>query len=148
MVGVVVPKSLEGQVSSRSSVVRWLFEEVWSQGETEALASRIGPLTFHYAGTARRTDGGELALIIDRWREGFPDLQFSVEDLIEQGDRVAVRARLQGTHLGPWRDLPASGRRMDIDVAMFFRWEQDQIVEIWEVDDAARRDQQLKDPSP
>jgi predicted ester cyclase len=148
MVGVVVPKSLEGQVSSRSSVVRWLFEEVWSQGETEALASRIGPLTFHYAGTARRTDGGELALIIDRWREGFPDLQFSVEDLIEQGDRVAVRARLQGTHLGPWRDLPASGRRMDIDVALFFSWEQDQIVEIWEVDDAVRRDQQLKDPSP
>jgi len=108
----------------------------------------LGGLTFHYAGTARQTNGDELAVIINRWRDGFPDLQFSVEDLIEQDDRVAVRARLQGTHLGPWRDLPASGRRMDIDIAMFFRWEQDQIVEIWEVDDAARRNDQLKEPMP
>ena len=135
-------------MSSRSSLVRWIFDEVWSQGQTDALGSLLGPLTFHYAGAARQTSGDELAGIINRWRAGFPDLRFAVEDLVEQEDRVAVRARLQGTHLGPWRDLPASGRRMDIDVAMFFRWEGDQIAEIWEVDDAARRDQQLRDPSP
>ena len=135
-------------MSSRSSLVRWLFDEAWSQGQTDAVGSLLGPLTFHYGGAARQTNGEELAGIIDRWRAGFPDLRFTVEDLVEQEDRVAVRARLQGTQLGPWRDLSASGRRMDIDVAMFFRWEGDQIVEIWEVDDAARRDQQLSDPSP
>jgi predicted ester cyclase len=135
-------------MSSRSSLVRWLFDEAWSQGQTEELGRLLGPLTFHYAGTARQTSGEELAAIIERWRAGFPDLRFTVEDLVEQEDRIATRARLQGTQLGPWRDLPPSGRRMDIDVAMFFRWEGDQIVEIWEVDDAARRDQQLSDPSP
>ena len=134
-------------MSSRSSFVRWLFDERWSQGQTETLANLLGPLTFHYAGAARQINGEQLAAIIDRWREGFPDLQFSVEDLVEQDDLVAVRARLQGTHVGPWRDLPGSGRRVDIDVAMFFRWEEDQIVEIWEVDDAARRTEQLKGAS-
>lgn len=134
-------------MSSRSSFVRWLFDEVWSQGHTEALRSRLGPLHFHHAGAVRQTDGSELAAIIERWREGFPDLSFSVEDLIEQGDRIAVRARLQGTHLGPWRELHATGRRMDIDVAMFFRFDEDRLVEVWEVDDAARRDRQLGDPT-
>lgn len=128
---------------SRSDLVRWLFDVAWSQGQTDALGDRFGALTFHHGGAVVQTDGDELAAIIGRWREGFPDLRFSVEDLIEQDDRIVVRARLQGTHLGTWRELPASGRRMDIDVAMFFRWEGERLVEIWEVDDAARRDRQL-----
>jgi MFS family permease len=36
------------------------------------------------------------------------DRSLTLEDLVEEDDRVAVRARSQGTQLGRWRDLPAS----------------------------------------
>lgn len=123
--------------------VRWLFASAWSEGETDSLGERIGEVTFHYGGSAVATDGDRLRTLIGQYREGFPDLRFEVEDLIEQGDRIAVRARLRGTHLGTWRDLAPTGREVDIDVAMFFRFEGERLIEVWEVDDAARRDRQL-----
>lgn len=130
-------------MGAKAAFIRSLFDEAWSQGRTETLTESVGELTFHYGGNATSTDGAALAKVIRSYRTGFPDLRFEVEDLIEDGDTVAVRARLRGTHEGPWRDLPATGRTIEYDVAMFFRFDGDRLVEVWEVDDAARRDRQL-----
>ena len=87
-----------------------------------------------------------LHALITNWRTGFPDLTFEVCDLVEQADLVAARARLRGTHIG----RPATGRRIDYDVAFFVRWEEDRLAEVWEVDDGARRERQLTltEPGP
>lgn len=130
-------------MSPREELIRWLQDAAWSRGETATLGDRLGSMTFHYGGSARSLDGNDLRQLIDRWREGFPDLSFEIEDLLEQGDRIAARLRLRGTHRGPWRGMPPTGRAMDIDVMMFFRFDGDALVEIWEVDDATRRDHQL-----
>lgn len=130
-------------MGARAEFIEWLFDDVWSQGRTEGLGDRIGALTFNYGGTARQTDGDDLRALVDSYRTGFPDLTMDVEDVIEDGDRAAVRIRMRGTHLGTWRDRPATGRSIDLDVAFFLRFEGDRLVEVWEVDDAARRDRQL-----
>jgi predicted ester cyclase len=130
-------------MGTHGDFVRWLLEVAWTQGETETLGDELPGLTFHHGGVERQTDGDDLAAIIHRWLEGFPDLRFEVADLLEQEDRVAVRARLSGTHHGTWRGLSATGKRIEYDVAMFFRWEDDRLVEVWEIDDTARRDRQL-----
>ncbi len=130
-------------MSARERFVRQTFVEAWSQGRTEVVEEHIGDVIFHYGGDGRRTDGQELGSVIERWRDGFPDLQFAIEDLVEGNDRVAVRARLRGTHLGPWRSIAPTERAIDIDVMMFFVWKDGRLAEIWEVDDAQRRDRQL-----
>jgi predicted ester cyclase len=130
-------------MSSRTRFVEWLFGTVWTQGETDAVDQEISELTFHYGDTRRRMDGAALREVIERWRTGFPDLRVDVEDVVEQDDRVALRARLRGTHLGPWRDLEATGRSIDMEVMMFLRWQDDRLVEVWELDDAPGRDRQL-----
>lgn len=130
-------------MDSRAEFVRWLFDEVWSQGRTEALGDEIGAVTFHYGGTTRETDGHDLKALVTSYRTGFPDLTLDVEDVVENADRVAVRLRMRGTHLGTWRDRPATGHSIDLDVAFFLRFDCDRLVEVWEVDDAARRDRQL-----
>ncbi|MEX2550277.1 MAG: ester cyclase [Nitriliruptoraceae bacterium] len=126
-----------------AGLVRWLFAAAWSDGETGSLPERVGAVTFHYGGSARETDGRALQDLITAYREAFPDLRFVVEDLVERGDRVAVRCRFTGTHRGRWRGFEPTGRTVDFDVAMFFRFEGGRLVEVWEVDDAARRDRQL-----
>lgn len=126
-------------MTSRSDFIRATFTEAWSRGESAFLEDGIGEVVFHYGGQQRQMNGRELRAVIEAWRTGFPDLTFTIEDLLEQGERIAVRAHLRGTHEGPWRGLLATGREFGIDVMMFFRFEQEQLVEIWEVDDALHR---------
>ena len=49
------------------------------------------------------------------WREGFPDIHCDVDDLIEEGDRVAWSVRAKGTHQGDFMGIPATGRTIDFD---------------------------------
>lgn len=130
-------------MDARVEFIRATFEEAWSRGRSAFLEDEVGDVLFHHGGERRLVNGRELRSVIESWRAGFPDLEFTVEDLIGQGERVAVRARLRGTHEGTWRGVPATGRKVDIAVMMFFRFEQERLVEIWEVDDALRRDRQL-----
>lgn len=43
-------------------------------------------------------------------RAAFPDIHYTVDDLVADGDRVAVRWHWTGTHRGPFRDFPATGK--------------------------------------
>jgi steroid delta-isomerase-like uncharacterized protein len=61
----------------------------------------------------------------------FPDLEATIEDLLADGDRVAVRTRLQGTQVGPLFGSPGTGQVMSIETMAFFRVQGGLIVEEW-----------------
>lgn len=46
------------------------------------------------------------------FRRAFPDLQFTIEDLIAEGDKVACRLSTRGTHLGTFLDVAPTGRKV------------------------------------
>lgn len=119
------------------SLVRWLFEAVWSRGETDDLAQRLGVHTFHYRDSTVELDPAGLTSVVDGWRTGFPDLELRIVDLVADGDLVATRCRLTGTHLGPWRGRRPTGHVVDMGVMMFFRFDETGLVEAWELDDMA-----------
>jgi steroid delta-isomerase-like uncharacterized protein len=86
------------------------------------------------AGTARLELPGEEVIdgrdeVADTYRDlftGFPDL--SIPDLepgslSHHGDVVIAESRLQGTHLGPFRGLPSTGRRMDVPLVAIFEFD-------------------------
>jgi steroid delta-isomerase-like uncharacterized protein len=80
-----------------------------------------------------------LALVHD----AFPDLEFTFEDMIAEGDTVAVRWTLRGTHLGEWRGIPASGNPIQITGMHFIRIEEGKIVEEWRNADTLLMAQQM-----
>ncbi len=129
-------------MTPRAALVRRSFDDLWSRGD-EGVAREIGAVTFHHGGATVEVDATGLVALVGAWRRGFPDLVFTVEDLVEEQDRIAVRARMRGTHTGTWRGREPTGRPIDVDVMMFFRFEGDDLVEIWEVDDRLRRTEQL-----
>jgi predicted ester cyclase len=65
------------------------------------------------------------------------DLHVDIEDLVEAGDRVAVRARITGTHVGEFGGLPATGRRFDASFMSIERAAGGRLVERWEIPDNA-----------
>jgi len=61
----------------------------------------------------------------------FPDLQFTVEDMIAEGDKVASRVTARGTHKGDFQGLPATGKQVTQTGIDILRIAGGKIVERW-----------------
>jgi len=78
------------------------------------------------------------------FREAFPDLQNTLEDMVAEGDRVAMRFRGSGTHLGETEAFGSpTGKRMEITGITIKRLSDGKIVEAWTNFDALGMMQQL-----
>ena len=69
-------------------------------------------------------------------RAAFPDLHFTIEDLIAEGDKVVVRAKVVGTHQREFMSMPATGKKVTILNVTIFGIAGGKIVERWTVFDA------------
>jgi steroid delta-isomerase-like uncharacterized protein len=67
--------------------------------------------------------------IIAMMRSGFPDIQWAIEDIITENDKVAVRFTMRGTHQGEFFGVPATGKPIDVQAMNFYRLAGDQIIE-------------------
>ena len=73
----------------------------------------------------------------------FPDLHFTMEDQLVEGDRVAHRWHATGTHTGPLGAAPPTGKSVDIDGLIIDRVVDGKVQERWEQFDQTRMLQQL-----
>jgi predicted ester cyclase len=74
---------------------------------------------------------------------GFPQYQLIAVDMIAEGDQVAVKARLVGTHRGEYNGIPATGRSVDVPFHITYRIKGGKIVDHWMVLDSMVFLQQL-----
>ena len=86
----------------------------------------------------------------NHWKEfvagmlnAFPDLHFTMEDQLIQGDRVAFRWRATGTHQGPLGAAPPTGKTIAVDGLIVDRLVEGKVQERWEQFDQALMLQQL-----
>jgi predicted ester cyclase len=69
--------------------------------------------------------------LITMLRTAFPDLRFEIEDLIAEGDTVAGRLTMNGTHEGPLMGMPPTGRAVRQAHMHFVRFRDGKAVEHW-----------------
>jgi predicted ester cyclase len=48
------------------------------------------------------------------WREAFPDIHVTVEDVVGEGNEVYCRFTTRGTHTGPLMGIPATGKPVTV----------------------------------
>jgi steroid delta-isomerase-like uncharacterized protein len=77
-------------------------------------------------------------------RAAFPDLTLTIEDLVAEGDLVAVRGTWRGTHQGDFRGVPPIGRRIELCCMAFWRVAGGQIRESWNLIDLPTLMRQLQ----
>lgn len=106
--------------------------EVFNAGRTDLADRLVAPDYIEHA-LPPGAPGGLPALLayLEHIRTAFPDLRLTVEDAVEQGDRLALRLSATGTHLGPLRGMAATGRRAEWEEMHFFRLEGGRIAEHW-----------------
>ncbi|WP_327364370.1 MULTISPECIES: ester cyclase [unclassified Streptomyces] len=74
-------------------------------------------------------------------RRSFPDLRFEVHEnigVLAEGDQVALRTVITGTHQGEYAGNAATGHRVQTSASHIFRVRDDEIVEHWQVVDTYR----------
>lgn len=118
--------------SKNKAVVLRSEAELWSQGNL-AVASQVYSPDFvcHFimGREWRGLDGIRAA--IQSHRTSFPDWKERVDDIIAEGDRVAIRITSTGTQLGEFEGLMPTGRKITIEEFHIFRLSGGKIVEQW-----------------
>jgi predicted ester cyclase len=69
------------------------------------------------------------------FRQGFPDVVSTIEDLIAEGDKVLARWRSRATHLGGYMGIPPTGKEVEFTGISVYRIEGNKIAESWTVED-------------
>jgi predicted ester cyclase len=115
-------------------IVRRWFEQVWnrqSEAAIDQLFNKQGKSHGFPAGDSV-LEGPEAFKAIHRSFCGaFPDIRVELEDILAEGDHVAVRWRASMTHLGGHLGFPATGKRETVHGSSFVIVKDDQILEGW-----------------
>lgn len=131
---------------NKALVRRW-FEEVWNRGRADAI-----PEMFAAEGIAHGLSGDpenplrgpeNFKPFHSQFRGAFPDIYVVVEDLIAEGDKVAVRCSVRGKHLGDHLGMPASKAPVEFTGIAIVRIKDGKIVEAWNNFDFMKMYQQI-----
>jgi steroid delta-isomerase-like uncharacterized protein len=86
--------------------------------------------TFFVPGRAEPLSGPAGYLeIINMMRSGFPDIQWTLEETIAEGDNVVARYTMRGTHRGPFMGVAPTGRKIAVQALNIYRFAKGQILE-------------------
>lgn len=124
-------------------------ERIWieslNRGNVSAAEDVFAPdCVVHMTGVAEPVRGiGPWKDLVGGLLRAFPDIHFTVEDQLIQGDRVAFRWRATGTHTGPLGAAPPTGKTVVLDGLIMDRMTDGKVRERWEQWDQPLMLQQL-----
>jgi steroid delta-isomerase-like uncharacterized protein len=119
---------LETEATRREALVRKHVEAENAADYETALATFQHP-RYEYVASDEVYDGAEE--VMAHWREfdrAFPDQEIEIVRLHTADDAVLMEAIARGTHTGPFRGLPPTGRRWEQQFLAIFVFEDDALV--------------------
>lgn len=119
------------------------IEEVFRRGNLAAVDQYLAPGLVDHSGFNPTGDLVGVKQGFAMMREGFPDAEAVIEDLIAEGDKVVSRYVFRGTHNGPFMGIPATGKQVEMGGIEVVRFFEGRMVEHWEQFDALGLMQQL-----
>lgn len=112
---------------ANKAIVRALYEHI-SSGDLDRVAAIVDRGFVNNEGAAGPAG---LTRVVGALRQAFPDIRYTVEDLVAEGDRVVARTSWRGTHRGPFNGFPATGRAVANEGIFVFEVRDGKIVRQW-----------------
>ena len=122
------------------AIIRRFYDEVINQNNLAALDGLLGD---HYVSHDLPSDPAALKGFINGMHTAFPDGQMTIDQLIAEGDSVAMRGTYRGTQTGPLQDIPPMGKVVTVPAQDMYRVVAGKIVEHWGGPNQLRLLQQL-----
>ncbi len=125
------------------AIVRRTWEELFNKGNLAAADELIAANFMNHAAPGAPPGPASFKQLVTFYRSAFPDAQFTIEDLLADGDKVVMRNTFSGTHRGPFMGIAPTGRRVSQEQIHIVRVASGQVVEHWAVRDDLSLLQQL-----
>ena len=90
------------------ALIRRLVEEVYNEGKLDVVDELVAPDLFDHAAVPEHQHGIDGFKHVMEWVRGTSsDVHYDIDDIIAEGEKVAVRMTQSGTHTSPIRDIPS-----------------------------------------
>ena len=120
-------------VEKQKALIHRLFDEGVNRRNLTVVEELVSPTL---AVGSDLPDGPEGVKVLVEWLHSvFGDLEYRVEDVVAEGDKVVARLSARGIHQGEYLGHRATGNLVTYDEVMILRLASDQIVEWWIVAD-------------
>lgn len=120
-------------VDANKTLVR-NYVNAWNRGRIGDLCNFWDPQMIHHTRSQKQTVP-EVQRVIGEFMSAFPDLQFQIDDMFGEGDRVVTRMTASATNKGPFLGFPPTAKKINCAVIGIARIKDDKIVEHWGVTD-------------
>ena len=136
------------------SLTRESFERMFNSGDLEYVDASLAPNAVAHQEPTGSDFAAHLKHVITTLRTAFPNPHFAVHDMLCEGDLVACRSTMTGTHQGPLRmgsmaGLPVGGRAVDVPHMHFFRFDdRGRVTDLWHVWNTIALARQIGAPAP
>jgi steroid delta-isomerase-like uncharacterized protein len=135
-------------MSERNKAAFRRFHDAANSGDAELLAKTIDEMfmpdvILRTPLPVQATGAQAIKEVFARLHRAFPDLHVTVEDLIEEGDKVVGRNSVRGTHQGEYMGLPPTGKPVSYNEIIIFRFADGRVAETWGVVDVLAQLRQL-----
>lgn len=115
------------ETAMNKQTVRRLFEESFNSGMTGLDVF----VSDDYVGAGDRRGPVAFAPPVLRLLRAFPDIHYTIEDLIAEGDRVTVRWTWKGTHTGEFNGIAPTGKTVTNEGMAIFQMRDGKIIRSW-----------------
>ena len=114
--------------------VAYQLFEAHNRQDTEKMGQLVSSsnnnYSFHLLGMPPMDWNGHKQLLADLFN-AFPDFYHKLEDVVAEGDRVAVRFTITATHRGEFQGIPPTGKQISIGGTDFLTIVGGKITEEW-----------------
>jgi steroid delta-isomerase-like uncharacterized protein len=130
------------------------FERMFNNGEIDHIRQGTAPGAVDHQEPEGTDFAAHLAEVIVTLRRAFPDLRFEIHEILAEGQTVACRSTMTGTHqgplnIGPMAALPVTGARIEVPHMHFFHYDQQgRVTDLWHVWNTLLLARQLGAPAP
>jgi len=100
-------------LEENKAIVRRAFEDIWSKGDLSIMGEIYAPdFVSNLTPSIKVTFHGpeEYKQAVNIFRSAFPDLKFTIEEMIAEGDKVAVHWTARGTLKGEYMGYAPTGK--------------------------------------
>ena len=115
---------------NKAVVRRWV--EAFNEGNIDAVDELLTDSYVRHDPNSPEVRGPEEEKqLLAMYRAAFPDLRFTVEDMVAEDDKVAVRLGISATHEGELLGIPPTQRRLEFTAMELYRLKDGKIDEQW-----------------
>ena len=129
-------------------IVRRTVEEAINKGKLDVVDEAMDTSYVYHVPDNEVIGPDGFKLYVSMMRAALPDLHMNIDAMVAEGDMVASRFTITGTHHGHFMGIAPTGKLVTISEAVFIRFENGKEVEAWPYTDTLSIYQQLGVSNP